>query len=258
MRSCAMREGIAIEVSAADRERLAAVVADRNSRQKHVWRARIILATGEGCGTAEIMRRAGVSKPCVWRWQERFMREGVAGLLHDKTRKPGLPPLPSALVDDVVALTLAEPPGETTHWTGRAMAAASGISLRSVQRIWAAHGLQPHRVRRFKLSQDPAFAAKLRDVVGIYLDPPAHSLVLSVDEKSQIQALDRTQPGLPIKKGRAGTMTHDYIRATARRRCSRRSMSSTAPSSASAWRAIAIRNSSASSTGSRPRCRPAS
>jgi len=158
------------------------------------------------------MRRAGVSKPCVWRWQERFMREGVAGLLHDKTRKPGLPPLPSALVDHVVALTLAEPPGETTHWTGRAMAAASGISLRSVQRIWAAHGLQPHRVRRFKLSQDPAFAAKLRDVVGLYLDPPAHSLVLSVDEKSQIQALDRTQPGLPIKKGRAGTMTHDYIR----------------------------------------------
>src|SRR5271167_1346327 len=127
-----MREGISIEVSAADRERLAAVVADRNSRQKHVWRVRIILATGEGCGTAEIMRRAGVSKPCVWRWQERFMREGVAGLLHDKTRKPGLPPLPSALVDDVVALTLAEPPGEATHWTGRGMAAASGISLRSL------------------------------------------------------------------------------------------------------------------------------
>ena len=147
------------------------------------------------------------------------MREGVAGLLHDMTRKPGLPPLPSALIDRVVELTLAEPPGETTHWTGRAMAAASGISLRSVQRIWAAHGLQPHRVRRFKLSQDPAFAAKLRDVVGLYLDPPAHSLVLSVDEKSQIQslplartgALDRTQPGLPMKTGRADTMTHDYI-----------------------------------------------
>src|SRR5271156_123158 len=134
----------------------------------------------------------------VWRWQERFMRQGVAGLLRDKTRKPGLPPLPSAAVDGVVELTLAEPPGEATHWTGRAMAAASGISLRSVQRIWAAHGLQPHRVRRFKLSHDPAFAAKLRDVVGLYLDPPAHSLVLSVDEKSQIQALDRTQPGLPM------------------------------------------------------------
>ncbi len=105
-----MREGISIEVTAADRERLAAVVADRNSPQKHVWRAQIILATAEGCGTAEIMRRAGVSKPCVWRWQERFMREGVAGLLRDKTRKPGLPPLPPALVDRVVALTLAEPP----------------------------------------------------------------------------------------------------------------------------------------------------
>jgi Homeodomain-like domain len=131
---------ISIEVSASDRERLAAVAADRNSPQKHVWRARIILATAEGCGAAEIMRRAAVSKPCVWRWQERFMREGVAGLLRDKTRKPGLPPLPSALVDRVVELTLTAPPGEATHWTGRAMAAASGISLRSVQRIWAAHG----------------------------------------------------------------------------------------------------------------------
>ena len=199
-----MREGISIEVSAADRERLAAVVADRNSRQKHVWRAQIILATAEGCGTAEIMRRAGVSKPCVWRWQERFMRESVAGLSRDKTRKPDLPPLPSALIDRVVELTLAEPPREATHWTGRAMAAASGISLRSVQRIWAAHGLQPHRVRHFKLSQDPAFATKLRDVVGLYLDPPAHSLVLSVDEKSQIQALDRTQPGLPMKRAGPG------------------------------------------------------
>ena len=207
-----MREGISIEVSAADRGRLERVVADRNSPQKHVWRARIILATAAGCGTAEIMRRAEVSKPCVWRWQERFMRAGMAGLVRDRTRKPGLQPLPPAVVDRVVALTLGDPRGETTHWTGRAMAAASGVSLRSVQRIWAAHGLQPHRVRRFKLSTDPAFAAKLRDVVGLYLDPPAHSLVLSVDEKSQIQALDRTQPGLPIKKGRAGTMTHDYIR----------------------------------------------
>jgi hypothetical protein len=130
------------------------------------------------------------------------MREGVTGLLRDKTRKPGLPPLPPGVIDKVVEMTLAAPPGEATHWTGRAMAAASGISLRSVQRIWAAHGLQPHRVRRFKLSQDPAFAAKLRDVVGLDLDPPAHSLVLSVDEKSQIQslppartgALDRTSP----------------------------------------------------------------
>ena len=160
-----MREGISIEVSAADLEQLTAVVVDRNSPQKHVWRARIILATAEGCGTAEVMRRAGVSKPCVWRWQERFMREGVAGLLHDKTRKPGLPPLPSALVDRVVELTLAELPGEATHWTGRAMAKAAGVSHRSVQRIWAAHGLKPHRVKTFKLSNDPQFEDKLIDVV---------------------------------------------------------------------------------------------
>jgi transposase len=138
------------------------------------------------------------------------MREGVAGLLREKTRKPGLPSLPPALVQRVVALTFTEPPGEAKHWTGRAMAAATGVSLRSVQRIWAAHGLQPHRVRRFKLSGDPAFAAKLRDVVGLYLDPPVHSLVLCVDEKSQIQALDRTQPSLPMKRRR--NMTHDYLR----------------------------------------------
>jgi transposase len=203
---------MSIEVSAADRDRLERIVADRNSPQKHVWRARIILATADGCGTAEVMRRAGVSKPSVWRWQRRFMEAGTDGLVRDKTRKPGLPPLPPATVDRVVALTLADPPGEATHWSGRAMAAATGVSLRSVQRIWAAHGLEPHRVRHFKLSKDPAFAAKLRDVVGLYLAPPAHSLVLSVDEKSQIQALDRTQPGLPLKKGRAGTMTHDYVR----------------------------------------------
>ena len=112
----------------------------------------------------------------------------------------------------MVALTLADPPGETTHWTAAAMAQASGISASSVRRIWRSHGLQPHRFRRFKLSKDPQFAAKLRDIVGLYVDPPAHAVVLSVDEKSQIQALDRTQPGLPLKKGRCGTMTHDYVR----------------------------------------------
>ncbi len=112
----------------------------------------------------------------------------------------------------VVALTCAEAPGEATHWTGRAMAKTAGISLRSVQRIWGAHRLQPHRIRTFKRSSDPEFAAKLEDIVGLYVEPPAHSLVLSIDEKSQIQALDRTQPGLPIKPGKAGTMTHDYIR----------------------------------------------
>ena len=117
-----MREGISVEVSAADRARLEAVVADRNSPQKHVWRARIVLATADGCGTAAIMRRTGKSKPCVWRWQERFMREGVAGLLRDKTRPSRIPPLSQATIDRVVELTATEPPREATHWTAAAMA----------------------------------------------------------------------------------------------------------------------------------------
>ena len=207
-----MRTGISIEVSPASRVQLDAIVSDRNSPQKHVWRARIVLLTAAGAGTAEIMRAAGVSKTAVWRWQERFMEEGVDGLLRDKTRPSRIPPLAAAVVDRVVALTLDDPPGETTHWTAEAMAKLAGVSVSSVQRIWRAHGLQPHRMRQFKLSTDPQFAAKVRDIVGLYVDPPAHAIVLSVDEKSQIQALDRTQPGLPMKKGRAGTLTHDYKR----------------------------------------------
>src|SRR5215208_3375836 len=207
-----MREGITVEVLAADRARLEAVVADRNSPQKHVWRARIVLATAEELGTNAIVRRTGKSKPCVWRWQARFMAEGLDGLLRDKTRPPGTPPLPRATVERVVELTRQVPPGETTHWTGRAMAKAIGISLSAVQGIWKAHGLVPHRVRTFKLSKDPEFIAKLRDIVGLYMSPPAHAVVLSVDEKSQIQALERTQPGLPMKAGQPATATHDYIR----------------------------------------------
>jgi transposase len=207
-----MRDGIDVEVSAADRARLEAVVADRNSPQKHVWRAKIILATAEGLGTTAIMRRAGVSQPCVWRWQERFMREGVDGLLRDKTRPARIPPLSQAVIDRVVELTGSDPPHEATHWTAAAMAEAVGISLSSVQRIWRAHRLRPHQVRIFKLSKDPQFAVKLRDIVGLYVAPPAHAVVLSVDEKPPIQALDRTQPGLPLKPGRCGTMTHDYER----------------------------------------------
>ena len=207
-------------------------MADRNRRQKHVERARIVLLSADRVGTVAIMRQVGCAKATVWRWQERFMEEGVDGLLRDKSRPPGKAPLPQAVVERVVELTLgeppatvgdavvrrvvaltcAEPPGEATHWTGRGLAEAAGISLRSVQRIWAAHGLQPHRIKAFKLSKDPEFATKLRDIVGLYVDPPKHAMVLSVDEKSQIQALDRTQPGLPIKPGKAGTMTFDYKR----------------------------------------------
>ena len=207
-----MRTGISLELSPADRRRLEALVRDRNSAQKHVWRAEIVLLSADGLGTVAIMRRTGKSKTCVWRWQERFAEEGCAGLLRDKTRAPRIAPLGAEVAERVVALTLTDPPAETTHWTAAMMAQAAGVSVSSVQRIWRAHGLQPHRVRQFKLSNDPQFVAKLRDVVGLYVDPPAHAVVLSVDEKSQIQALDRTQPGLPMKKGRAGTMTHDYKR----------------------------------------------
>ena len=176
-----MRKGIEVRLGPGDRERLEAVIGSGNSPQKHVWRARIVLLSADGVGTMAIQRQTGKGKP-------------------------------AATVERVVAMTLAGPPGEATHWTGRAMAKAAGISHRSVQRIWAAHGLQPHRVKGFKLSNDAQFAAKVHDIVGLYIHPPEHALVLSVDEKSQIQALDRTQPGLPMKPGRCGTMTHDYKR----------------------------------------------
>jgi transposase len=153
-----------------------ALIHDRNAPQKHVWRAEIVLLTADGVGTNAIMRQTGKSKTCVWRWQERFMEEGFDGLLRDKTRPSRIKPLGAEAAERVVALTLGKPPGETTHWTGALMAKASGLSLSSVQRIWRAHGLQPHRVRHFKLSKDPRFIDKLRDVVGLYVDPPAHAI----------------------------------------------------------------------------------
>ena len=207
-----MHEQTNIQLSAIDRSTLEAVVANRNSAQKHVWRAKIVLMTADGYGTAEIMRATGKAKTVIWRWQERFRDEGAAGLWRDKTRPSRIPPLSPAVAERVVAMTLAGPPPAASHWTGAAMAKAAGISVSSVQQIWRAHGLRPHLVRRFKLSNDPQFAAKLKEIVGLYVNPPDHAIVLSVDEKSQIQALDRTQPGLPMKKGRAGTMTHDYKR----------------------------------------------
>jgi transposase len=207
-----MRNGVSVSVSTADRRRLEAIVADRNTAQKHVWRARIVLLTADGDGTTAIMAATGKSKTTVWRWQERFAEAGVDGLLVDKTRPPGKPPISEARVGEVLRLTQAPPPHEATHWTARAMAKAAGMGTATVQKIWRSHGLAPHRWRTFKLSIDPAFAEKLHDIVGLYVNPPAHTVVLSVDEKSQIQALDRTQPGLPMKKGRGATLTHDYKR----------------------------------------------
>jgi transposase len=207
-----MAQTVCVILSSADRRMLEAIVADRNRPQKHVGRAQVVLAAAERGPVQQVATRLGVSRPMVWRWQQRFAEEGADGLLRDKTRKSGKPPILAETVARVVALTCADPPHQATHWTGRAMARAVGISLTSVQRIWAAHKLQPHRVRTFKRSRDPEFAAKLTDIVGLYMDPPTQAVVLSIDEKSQIQALDRTQPGLPIKPGRCGTMTHDYKR----------------------------------------------
>lgn len=210
--SVGMRTGVTVQLSPEDRVRLNKLVADRNTPKKHAWRAEIVLLSADGVGTMEIMKRTGQSKPTVWRWQARFGEAGVDGLLRDKTRPPGKKPLSAAVVQQVVTKTTTERPADATHWTARAMAKAVGIAVSSVQKIWRTHGLKPHLVRTFKLSNDPNFEAKLVDIVGLYLNPPDRALVLSVDEKSQIQALDRTQPGLPLKKGRAGTLTHDYKR----------------------------------------------
>lgn len=207
-----MAQTVSIILSAEERARLSAIIGDRNLSQKHARRARIILHSVERMPVLDIARRSGVSRPAVWRWQQRYAEQGLDGLLRDKTRKPGRSPLPLATVAKVLALPCSEAPDNATHWTGRAVAKAVGVSLRAVQRIWEAHRLQPHRLRTFKMSKDPAFAEKVEDVVGLYMAPPCHAVVLSIDEKSQIQALDRTQPGLPLKPGKCATMTHDYKR----------------------------------------------
>ena len=207
-----MAQTVSVIVGEEDRARLAAIASDRAGPLKHVQRAHIILHSAERRSVLEVAGLAGVSRPAVWRWQARYAEQGVDALLRDKTRPPGRTPLSTAKVAEVLALTCSEPPGEVTHWTGRAVAKAVGVSLRAVQRIWEQRRLQPHRLRTFKRSKDPAFAAKVEDIVGLYMCPPHHAVVLSIDEKSQIQALDRTQPGLPIKPGKCATMTHDYKR----------------------------------------------
>ena len=207
-----MAQTVSIIVGEGDRRRLAEIARDRARPVKHVQRAHIILQSAERRSVLDVAKIVGVSRPAVWRWQARYAEQGVDGLLRDKTRKPGKAPLSTAKVAEVLALTCSEPPGEVTHWTGRAVAKAVGVSLRAVQRIWEQHRLQPHRLRSFKRSKDPAFAAKVEDIVGLYMSPPHHAVVLSIDEKSQIQALDRTQPGLPLKPGKCATMTYDYKR----------------------------------------------
>jgi transposase len=206
------REDICLYLGPADRAELQVLLTNRNTPRKLVWRAEIVLATAGGHGTFEIMRRAKTSKPTVWRWQARYLDEGVAGLKRDKTRPSRVPPLPMETRLKVITKTVQEVPLNATHWSRSLMAEAMGISPSSVGRIWAEAGLKPHLTRGFKVSNDPMFEEKVTDIVGLYLDPPERAVVLCVDEKSQIQALDRTQPGLPLKKGRAATMTHDYKR----------------------------------------------
>src|SRR5580700_8891788 len=199
-------------LSAKDRAGLEKIVGDGNAAQKVAKRAKIVLMTADGAGVMAIMRTVGVSKTTVWRWQEYFVEAGVAGVIKGRSKPPGKKPLPEALKRAVVEKTAKERPAHATHWSVRIMGEEVGISHTSVQRIWKEYGLKPHVVRTFKVSNDPHFTEKMKDVVGLYLNPPEKALVLSVDEKSQIQALDRTQPSLPLKKGRAGTMTHDYKR----------------------------------------------
>ena len=207
-----MRKIERISISAADRERLERLVRDRNTPQKVVWRARIVLLASDGLRAEAIAATVGKSLLTVRRWRRRYVAKGVDGLLKDATRPSRVKPLSPDKIKQVVHMTLHEKPPNATHWSVRSMAAVAGVSYSSVQRIWRAHGLKPHLIETFKVSRDKNFAAKVEDVVGLYLNPPDKALVLCVDEKSQIQALDRTQPGLPMKKGRAGTMTHDYKR----------------------------------------------
>ena len=207
-----MRKIEQISISAADRARLTGLVQGRNTPQKVVWRARIVLLASDGLTAEAIATAVGKSLLTVRRWRRRYVAKGVDGLLKDATRPSRVTPLSPEKVKQVVQMTLHEKPPHATQWSLRSMAAAVGISYSSVQRIWRAHGLKPHLVKGFKVSRDRDFTANVEDVVGLYLNPPDKALVLCVDEKSQIQALDRSQPGLPMKPGRAGTMTHDYKR----------------------------------------------
>lgn len=175
-------------------------------------RCRIILMAAEGLSNNQIAKHLGVSRPTVILWRERFAQAGPPGLTEVRKGRGRRPSISPKKVQQIVEATLHTKPKGATHWSCRTMAQQHGVSAATVQRIWEAHGLQPHRVRRFKLSRDPQFLQKLTDVVGLYMNPPDKALVVCVDEKSQIQALDRSQPGLPMKPGRCGTMTHDYKR----------------------------------------------
>ena len=188
------RDDICLYLGPADRAQLEALRANRNTPRKVVWRAEIVLATADGCGTNEIMRRAATSKPTVWRWQERYLDEGVAGLRRDKTRPSRVPPLPREMRLKVIAKTVQETPPNATHWSRAAMAEAVGISPSSVGRIWAEAELKPHLTRAFKVSNDPMFEDKVTEIVGLYLDPPDRAVGLCVDESETANATGSREP----------------------------------------------------------------
>ena len=207
-----MRTAAPIELNPEQRAALERIARQRSLPARLVERARIVLRASEGLENKQIAAEMGIMPEKAARWRNRFLEGGLAALEKDAPRPGRTRIITERQVKKVVKMTLHQKPANATHWSTRSMAAAAGISEASVRRIWHAHGLKPHLVKTFKLSRDPAFTEKLEDIVGLYLNPPEHAIVLCADEKSQIQALDRTQPGLPIKKGRCGTMTHDYKR----------------------------------------------
>lgn len=204
-----MRVATEIVLTEEERDELQAVVRSRLTSVRLALRAQIVLMASEGRQNKDIAAQLGIGRVQVSRWRQRYIESGLAGIERDLPR--GAPP---AKVDvaRLVELTTQSKPEAATHWSTRKMAATLDVSAASISRHWRANGLKPHLVRGFKVSRDPKFVEKLEDIVGLYMSPPEHALVLCCDEKSQVQALDRTQPGLPMKKGRAGTMTHDYKR----------------------------------------------
>jgi transposase len=207
-----MRIAPPVELSSEQRAALERMARQRTLPARVVERAQIVLRAAEGLENQQIARLMGLTPEKAARWRNRFLKGGIAALEKDAPRPGRTRSITDRWVKKVLDMTLRQKPSHATHWSTRTMAAAAGISEASVRRIWRAHGLKPHLVRTFKLSRDPEFSEKLQDIVGLYLNPPEHAIVLCADEKSQIQALDRTQPGLPMKKGRCGTMTHDYKR----------------------------------------------
>lgn len=199
-------------LTAQERKTLETWSHSRTLPHRQVLRAQIVLLAGDGVTNQDIATTVGLSRPTVQLWRERFLALRLVGLEKDAPRPGRKPCISARKIRAVVEATLHTKPANATHWSTRSMAEVQHLSEASIRRIWHAHNLKPHLVETFKLSRDKQFVEKLTDVVGLYLNPPEKALVLCVDEKSQIQALDRTQPGLPIKKGRCGTMTHDYVR----------------------------------------------